>query len=308
MEPFRAKQTRARQGLAQPARTAVLPIWMLVVSAACTSPVTLKPYLQARDRPLHISHRGGAAVFPENTLLAYEQSLYQYDTDVIEIDVHRTRDGVLVVMHDEEVDRTTNGHGRIRDLDYATVRRLDAGFRFSPDGGESHPYRDRGLWVPTLVEVFQAFPEALSNVEVKQLDPPIEDELARLVREMGMLNKVCLGSFAETSAARLRELLPQACHYASEDQALQFFLASRVGVAGLMTLEVDAFALPPTQAGLTVIDDCLLAAAADHHVAVWAWTINQEPEMRRLLDLGVDGIMSDRPDLLAEVMRAKGLR
>ncbi|MFH1809809.1 MAG: glycerophosphodiester phosphodiesterase [Pseudomonadota bacterium] len=287
-------------------RPTILVVALLV--AGCGDPAPLKPYLTRFDRPLHISHQGGADVFPSNTLLAYEYARYLYDTDVLEIDVHRTADGVLVVLHDDTVDRTTDGSGRVRDMDLDVLRSLDAGYRFSTDDGQSFPYRGQGLVIPTLSEIFQAFPDVLTNIEIKQLDPPIEEDLVRLIREFRVVGTVCLGSFDDASAEHLRDLLPEACHYAPEDMATQFYASTRVSLGGVFPLPVDALALPTTSAGLDVLDPGLLNAAHDRGVHVWAWTINTRDEMKRLLDLGIDGIMTDRPDLLDEEMSEQGLR
>lgn len=289
-------------------RALVCALMLCWTATGCGEPPPKKPYLDSHERPLHISHRGGSEVLPEDTIFAYQFAIALYQTDVLEIDVHRTEDGVLVVMHDDTVDRTTDGSGAIRDLTYEQIRRLDAGYRFTSDGGKSFPFRGRGIVVPTLEEVFRAFPDTLTNVEAKQVQPGIETDIVQMVRELGMVEKVCLGSFDDASAELLRALVPEACHYAPEDMATQFFAATRLGLGGAFPLPVDALALPPTSGFLTVIDQGLLDAAHDRNKEVWAWTINDKPEMKRLYELGVDGVMSDRPDLLAEVMAELQLR
>ena len=290
------------------ALVSALTLALCTAAIGCGEPPAKKPYLTRYDRPLHISHRGGSEVLPEDTIFAYQFAISLYQTDVLEIDVHRTSDGVLMVMHDETVDRTTDGAGAIRDLTFEQIRRLDAGYRFTSDGGKTFPYRGRGIVVPTLDEVFRAFPDTLTNVEAKQIHPGIEEDIARMVLELGMVEKVCLGSFDDNSAEILRGLVPDACHYAPESMATQFYAATRVSLGGAFPLPVDAFALPPTSGILTVVDDGMLNAAHDRNKAVWVWTINDEAEMKRLYELGVDGVMSDRPDLLAKVMTELKLR
>lgn len=285
----------------------LVALLFLVLLGACQAGET-KPYLQRFDRPLHISHRGGAEVFPDNTLLAYENAIALYQTDVLEIDVHRTKDGSLVVLHDAFVDLTTDGHGLVKEMNLEAVQALDAGYRFTTDRGVTRPYRGMGLQIPTLAEVFQAFPDHLTNIEVKQLEPRIETDLVQMIRDFHMVDKVCLGSFDDRSAEILRELLPEACHYAPESMATQFYASTRVALGGAYPLPVDAFSLPPTSGVLDVLDEGTINAIHDRGLFVWAWTINEEDEMKRLLKLGVDGIMTDRPDLLHKVMQAEGIR
>lgn len=285
-----------------------LALALCTAAAGCGEPPAKKPYLAAIERPLHISHRGGSEVLPEDTIFGFRFALSSYRTDVLEIDVHRTADGVLVVNHDETVDRTTDGRGAIRELSYEQIRRFDAGYRFTTDGGKTFPFRGRGIVIPTLDEVFRAFPDTLTNVEAKQLHPAIEEDIARMVFELGMVDKVCLGSFDDHSAEVLRGLVPDACHYAPESMATQFYAATRVGLGGAFPLPVDALVLPPTSGILTVVDEGLLNTAHDRNKEVWVWTINDEDEMKRLFDLGVDGVMSDRPDLLDKVMTEMQLR
>jgi len=271
-----------------------------------------KPYLTRFDRTMHISHQGGAEVFPSNTMLAYEYAVVDYDTDVLEIDVHRTKDGVLVVLHDETVDRTTDGTGYVKEMTIEAVKALDAGYRFTTDDGQTFPYRGRGLTIPTLAEIFQAFPDMLTNIEVKQVSPHIESDLLRMIRDFHMQEKVCLGSFMEESAKILRQEMPEACHYISEDMATEFYIMHRVGLGGLHQLPIDAVSFPFSfekwGMDLTVLDEGMLNTMHDRGKAVWAWTINDKEDMKKLLDWGVDGIMTDRPDLLDEVMTEQGVR
>jgi glycerophosphoryl diester phosphodiesterase len=287
------------------------PALFVVVATLCLGacrPPELKPYLSRFDRPLHISHQGGEDIFPSNTLHAFRSAVDLYDTDVLELDVHRTSDGHLVVLHDDTVDRTTDGEGLVKEMTLEEIQSLDAAATFSPDEDGTFPFAGQGHVIPTLDEVFTEFPDMLTNVEVKQLDPPIEDELVELIADHGMEQLVCLGSFHDAAAARLRELLPDACHYAPEDMARDYYIGTRVFWTGFAPPPVDAMALPVTSGDIEVIDPRMIEALHLEGKHLWAWTINDAPEMRRLFELGVDGIMTDRPDLLYDVMEELGLR
>src|SRR5262245_53518696 len=137
-------------------------------------------YLQGLRPTLHISHRGGALLAPENTLFAFRMALERYRTDVLELDVHLTRDGELVVFHDATLERCTNGSGPLSALSFAELRRLDAGYGFTRDG-RTFPFRGQGIQIPSLREVLRTFPTARLNVEVKPDVPGIEDAFSRLL-------------------------------------------------------------------------------------------------------------------------------
>ena len=277
-------------------------------AVGCGGGADVKPYLSRFERPLHICHQGGEDLFPSNTMYAYERCVRDYQTDVLEIDVHATEDGDLVVLHDETVDRTTDGTGLVKEMSLAELRALDAAHWFTPETGRGWPLRGEGITIPTLDEIFTAFPDMLTNVEIKQVDPPIEELLVEAIVAHDMVDKVCLGSFDDGVAGRLRDLLPEACHYAPEDMATGYYVGTRLHTTGLAPPPVDAFALPVRSGDIEVLDPRLLEAARLEGKHVWAWTIDDEDEMARLFALGVDGIMTNRPDRLSRVMRELGLR
>lgn len=280
---------------------------VVVAATGCGDPPPQKPYLTWFHRPLHICHQGGEDLYPSNTMHAFRACVADWDTDVLELDVHRTSDGHLVVLHDETVDRTTNGSGLVKETTLAELQALDAAAKFTPEDGEGTPLAGRGITIPTLDEVFREFPDQLTNIEIKQVDPPIEEDLVDLIEEHGMQHRVCLGSFDDDVAAKLRALLPESCHYAPEDMARDYYLGTRARITGFFPPPVDAFALPPFSGDTEVIDARLIEAAHLEGKHVWAWTIDSIDEMNRLLDLGVDGIMTNRPDRLRAVMIERGI-
>ena len=167
------------------ALASLLVLLLLVeLGSACAPAPEPKPYLTRFAGPLHISHQGGEDIHPTNTMYAFQRSVDLYDTDVLELDVHRTADGVLVVLHDETVDRTTNGSGLVKEMYLRELQALDAAYTFSMDDGETFPERGKGHVIPTLADVFTQFPDRLTNIEIKQREPPIEDDLVALIGEI----------------------------------------------------------------------------------------------------------------------------
>jgi glycerophosphoryl diester phosphodiesterase len=259
-------------------------------------------YADTLPRPAHVSHRGGAKLEPENTLAAFSRAVNEFRTDVLELDVHLTRDGVLVVHHDADVDRCTNGHGPIAGFSLAELQQLDAGFRFSPDGA-TFPRRGQGVTIPTLDEVLRAFPSVRVNLEVKPDVAGAEQVLAAQLRRHGDVERLCVGSESDAVAARVVAALPEACHFFPRDALTAFVLGA---LSGEPTTEPDprfhVADMPAEYEGMPLITPELISAAKQHGIAVLVWTIDDEAQMRALLDAGVDGVMTDRPDVLRRVI------
>jgi glycerophosphoryl diester phosphodiesterase len=247
--------------------------------------------------PLLFAHRGGSLSWPENTLVAFQGALAA-GVDYLETDLHMTRDGVIVVFHDPHLERTTNGKGPIKSLTLSELKRLDAGYHFSPDGKE-YPYRGKGLTVPTFEEALDLDVSARFNVEIKQSDPPMVDALWRLIERRKLHDRLLVAAAVD----RLVRAFRRACAgsvatSAGSNETRLFWAASRLGLARFVPTPYDALQVPPRSGPLTVVDRRFLAAAHDRGLHVHVWTIDEAEEMRRLLALGVDGIMSDRPALL----------
>ena len=172
-------------------------------------------------RPLVIAHRGGAGLWPENTLYAFERAA-ALGVDVIETDVRVTADGELVVFHDEGVERTTDGAGRVGSLTLAELKRLDAAYRFSPDGGRSFPLRGSGVTIPTLREVFTSLPRMRFNIEPKHAAPSLAVPLCRLIREHGMADRVLVASFSGAVLAEFRRECPEVATSAATGEVASF--------------------------------------------------------------------------------------
>lgn len=265
----------------------------------------LHPYF-AIPVPIAIGHRGCAGEVPENTLESFARGLAA-GAAILESDVHLTRDGVPVLIHDDDVARVTEGAGPVRELALAELQRLDAGFRFSPDGGRSHPFRGRGLRIPTLAEAFAALPGARFNLELKQDVPGLVERTLDAVHAAGREERTLLTAADDALMARLRAALarhPRAVAVgASTGDVLDFVRSAQDGVAprpGPMALQI-----PAEFAGRPLATRELVACAHAQGVQVHVWTINEPAEIARLLDLGVDGIVSDFPARAAALCAAR---
>lgn len=261
----------------------------------------LKPYLALR-RPWLVAHRGGAALAPENTLPAFERAA-ALGADAFELDVRLSADGAVVVFHDEATARLTGEPGTIEARALDAIRRLDAGFSYTPDG-RSHPWRGRGVVPPTLAELLDRFPGMRMNIEAKTADPALATALVAVIRAAGAVERVCLGSQHDAQGERLRDLLPEACHFLPEGAATCHVMAARSEGATGCPAGWDVADLPLRLEGtdLLVVDRRTVEHLHAEGLAVFVWTVDEEADMRGALEAGVDGIMTDRPERLARVL------
>jgi len=258
-------------------------------------------FMQENKRPLVIAHRGGAGLYPENTLYAFEQS-WKSGVDVLELDVRETADGALVVMHDKKVDRTTDGSGQISEMPLGAVKKLNAGFRFSLDGGQTFPLRDRKIGVPTLAEVFAALPEARFNIEPKNESPTIVKSLCGLIKEYKMTDKTVVGSFSQTNLDNFRRECAEVTTSASPSEVSKFLALYKTGLGESYSPVMSALQTPEYVGGLHIVSKEFVATARKLNLQIHVWTINETADMSRLLETGVDGIMTDYPDRLLNLL------
>jgi glycerophosphoryl diester phosphodiesterase len=247
--------------------------------------------------PLVFAHRGGGGLFPENTLEAFLYSA-KMRVDFLELDVHSTADGALVVMHDNTIDRTTNGRGKVSELTLAELKKLDAGYLFTNDGGQTFPFRGKGITVPTLTEIFDALPNIRFNIEPKQAEPSITKPLCELIRARNMTEKVIVGSFRQTAIDEFRQQCPEVATSATPSEATTFFAMYKVGLAKSYTPPMQALQIPKNLGFLNVVSKDFIESAHKLNLQVHVWTINEPTEMKRLIEMNVDGIMTDYPDRL----------
>ncbi len=262
----------------------------------------MHPFL-SQSGPIASAHRGGGDEAPENTLPAFEVAVtlgYGY----LETDAHVTRDGVLVAFHDERLDRVTDRSGAIAELDIGEVEAADAGYTFSTDGGISFPFRGRDIRVPRLEEILVRWPDVRVNIDPKS--DPCVGPLAALLDRLGIWDRVCIGSFSDRRLRQIRALGDgRACTSMGPHAVALARLAATSGT--MARLGADCIQVPIRRGPFPIVTKRFLRAAHRAGLPVHVWTINDEETMEELLDLGVDGIMSDRPRLLRDVFARRGL-
>ena len=217
-----------------------------------------------------------------------------------------TSDGRVVVIHDDSVERTTDGSGLVHDMTLREVRSLDAGCHFTPDRGKTYPYRGRGVRVPEFGEVLREFPDHKVNVDIKEAQTSIEEAVLEAIVGASASDRVLVVSEMSEVLRRFRELsgggVPTG---ASRREIGAFYRLSRMHLESLSRLVYDALQVPVESGGRRIVTRRFIKAAHNRGVRVDVWTIDEPEEMRRLLDLGADVIMTNRPEVLDSVLRGR---
>jgi glycerophosphoryl diester phosphodiesterase len=260
------------------------------------------PYLN-RPGPIAFAHRGGAGEAPENTLAAFDIAIalgYGY----VETDAHLTRDGVLVAFHDDRLDRVTDRTGAIAELGIGEVEAADAGYAFSPDAGGSFPFRGRDIRVPRLEEILTRWPDVCVNIDPKS--DRCVGPLAVLLDRLDAWERVCIGSFSGRRLRQIRALGRGRACTSMGPRPVAF--ARLAATSGLMPrLGADCVQVPVRRGPFPIVTERFVEAAHRARLPVHVWTINDRTTIEDLLELGVDGIMSDRLRLLRDVFARRGL-
>lgn len=251
------------------------------------------------SKPRLFSHRGSNK-YPENTLPAFLDALLA-GLIYIELDIWCSSDGVPMVHHDSNFLRTCGVDRDVNDLTATEIRKLDAGFHYSADEGLTFPYRGKNISIPTLEEVLANCREALFNIEIKQSEPAIEQQVIATVEQAGMLDQVLLASEKESVTARVRQLHPDIPTNLGFGEVVAFFSWMKSGRRDEYRPLGNALQIPMFFRGIELVTPDSVQTAHDLGLEVHVWTVNNFAVMKRLLRLGVDGIMSDRPGLLGKL-------
>lgn len=264
-------------------------------------------FLQKENgRPLVIAHQGGKHLAPGNTIEAFQNAV-DLGVDVIETDIHITKDGHLVTIHDPTVDATTDGHGYVKDYTLKELQRLDAAYDFQDLNGE-YSFRGKHVYVPTLEEVFQRFPNIKVNIEIKDDNPhdrieEIVQKLMKLIEEYDMEDKVLIASFDQNIINLFDSYSNgRVATQGGKQEAKKFVILHKLFLRNLYKSNVDAFQLPLQEGNLDLTQPLLIKGAHRIGLYVHYWTVNDKETMEELVRRGADGIITDRPDLLIEVL------
>jgi glycerophosphoryl diester phosphodiesterase len=252
------------------------------------------------EHPVAMAHRGSRTLWPENTMMAFRGAVelgYRY----LETDLHMSSDGRLVTFHDDTLDRNTDATGSVSKRTIAELKEVDAAYRFDPV--HHFPHRGTGVQIPTLREVVEAFPSCIFTLDMKQ--PGLEAALANEIVDLGISDQVIVGSFKDRRTRRFRKLVgPGVATSSAMWETARLLLTAKAGYP--VNIKADALQVPVRMKGITVVNQKLVNGAHARGKQVHVWTVNDPDFMTELLDMGVDGIITDRPDLLADLMTERG--
>ncbi len=256
-------------------------------------------------RPRAFGHRGAAGTHPENTMVSF-QAAVDLGVDYLELDIHMTRDGEVVVTHDESLERTCGRPGLIKEMDYSDVALADAGYTFSADGTE-FPFRGRGVRIPRLSEVLSSFPKTRFVIEAKQIEPSLVAAMLRVIEVAGMRRMVLIASEHQKPLDEVRAFAPGIPSNLSYEEGSAFFKAVAARDDSYKP-PCDALQIPPTYGSWRLATPTTVEMAHRWGIEVHVWTVNDESEMAAMLDIGVDGLISDFPGRALRVISERRAR
>jgi glycerophosphoryl diester phosphodiesterase len=251
----------------------------------------------------NIAHRGGSLEAPENTIVAFSHA-HQIDENIyFELDVHETKDGEIVVHHDGTLERTSDGKGHIADFTYTELQKFDEGYRFTTDGGKTFPFRGKDCKIPKLTEVLTTFPKSHLSIELKEGLRFFGDKVAKIVFDTQSQERICIAGEDHKTLIKTAKLMPTVCSGFSAREMKFNFVFTLLHLPNFFaSTRGDVMQIPYSHNGHIVVTPAFLKRAHAHGKFVHVWTVNDEPTMRRLIEIEADGIITDAPTLLTRVL------
>ena len=305
----------ARKILLAVVATVVAAVAALYVAAWLRSgpiePVAIFAPQDGENHPLVFAHQGGEGLAPSNTMVAFRMAV-EAGADVLDADLHMTADGELVLIHDETVDRTSDGTGAVRDLTLAELRQLDFGYQAIAVGDQSHPFRGQGVGIVTVEELFTLFGEPISDgrhlrfgIEIKQTTVEGATKLCALIREHRYEQRVLVSSFSQDNMSAFRDACPSVATSATTGEARQFYIFQFVRLSGLYSPPFDSLQVPEYRGGIHVLTSSFVGAARSWNLPVVPWTINEVEDFERIIDdFDPDGINTNYPQRLVDYLES----
>ncbi len=271
-------------------------------------------------RFIPVGHRGANGELPGNTIGSFQRFIDIFPEGMLELDVWRTSDNEIVVYHDELLDHETNGTGKIIDYTFKEIRRLDRGYNVSHDGGLTFPFRGKGFKVPLLKEVLERFPQTPVSIDIKFHMKDFARQVIELLEEYDSAGRVILGSFNNGLISYIKKNFPEMPTSFSKKEIFLFYILHKILPRSLIKFSGTALMIPEIlnesdpeysgssgNRGIRIITRQLIRKANRAGIPVLAWTINRRENMERLISWGINGIITDYPTLLKEVMMERGI-
>lgn len=276
-----------------------------LASVLMAKPIAQHPFYQTEtsdNETTVLAHQGGEGEYPSNTLLAFEKAS-DAGSNILDGDFHATKDGVLVLAHDETLEPRTNGTGAIRDKTLAELEKLDFAYNWSPDGGKTYPYRGQGITVLTVENLFKAFPDTRFNLEIKQTTTDAALTFCDLIKQHKLEDRVLVTSFRQENMDVFRKACPKVATSATESEVRSFYIFQRLGLVGLYRPKFSSLQVPEKSGNTTLIYNDFIGNAHKRGLPVYAWTIDTPERAQHFIELGVDGINTSYPKRIIEYLK-----
>ena len=258
--------------------------------------VSILELIKNSTQPLNIAHRGGMALYPENTLTGFHASVDKYRVDMLEMDLQLTRDEKVIVLHDDSLDRTTNGKGEVSRLSYKEISQFDGGFRFKNDKGE-FSFRNQGIKVPLFENILEEFPQMFLNIELKGNNLKLIQKAADLINKYNAENRILVGAGKFNQNKQIHQILSECGHYLSQPDIYLFAIIGSCGWGRKYWVKFSVVEVPLYFHGMHVYP-LLRKAAHKIDLPIIVWGANDLHAIEKLKTDGVAGIITDRPDLM----------
>ena len=249
---------------------------------------------------MNIAHRGGALEAPENTIYAFKKAV-ESGADWFEMDIRLSSDGVLLLCHDPVLERTTDGSGEVSGKRWEELKRLDAAYNWNPESLPVPPLRGSGITMPSLEEIFERFPSTPVILEIKPNNPRLIELLGRLIEKYDRWDRTIAASFHHGLIRRFRKMFPAGLSSAGRFEIGVLYFFQMAGLGGLIKTPAYAIQIPEKFGPFKLLSRGMIRTMHKRGVGLHVWTVNTESDMRRMIDMGIDGILTDRPSLLARI-------
>jgi glycerophosphoryl diester phosphodiesterase len=261
----------------------------------------IHPFLINSPKVNNIAHRGGKGIGPENTIYTFKKA-FELGIDILEMDIHSTSDSILVVIHDHSVNRTTNGDGLVLDFNLEELSQLNAGYYWTENDSLDFPFRKLNIPIPTLEDVISLFPNTKLNIEIKQDLPFIPENLCQLIYKYNLEKNVLIGSFIDGIIEEFRDICPEVATSANISNVKILYGLNLIHLAWIYSPPFEVIELPPYYKDSFILDQQFINTLHKKNIPVYVWTINTPNEMNRLIKLNVDGIITDYPNRLSNII------
>jgi len=259
------------------------------------------PFIVKTSKIINIAHAGGKGLGPENTIITLEKSV-EAGADILEIDIHSTSDSVLVLIHDHKVNRTTNGDGYVWNYIYENLRELNAGYYWTENDSLTFPFREMDIKIPSLKDVFIKYSDIRFNIEIKQDTPHIIENLCTMIHEYNLVNRVLIGSFADGVLDNFREECSHVATSAGMGETRIYYGLNLLYLDWIYTPAANVFEAPIYFKDTHLLTKQFISGLQKKNIPIYVWTVNETDEMRTLINIGIDGILTDFPDRLSAII------